>query len=69
MPLKPPVLERQHEQAQARLEEREGVLSESGVDADGMRRDPVWRSLRARCRRIARKLARAREIASAGRSG
>ena len=55
-------LERQHEIAKSRLAECEGRLSKAGVDTAGMSRHPAWRSLRADCRAIARRLRRARDI-------
>ncbi len=55
-------LERQHEIAKSRLAQCESALTEAGVEADAMRRHPKWRSVRADCRTIARRLNRAREV-------
>lgn len=55
-------LERQHENARTRLAQCETELTEAGVSSDAMQRHPKWRSLRADCRTIARRLNRAREI-------
>lgn len=55
-------LERQHEHARTRLAQCESALTEAGVPAEAMQRHPEWRSLRADCRTITRRLNRAREI-------
>lgn len=55
-------LERQHEIAKDRLAQCEKTLTEAGVEATSLRRHPKWRSVRADCRTIARRLNRAREI-------
>lgn len=61
-------LERQHEIAKSRLADCEGKLSKAGVDAAGLSRHPAWRSLRADCRAIARRLRRARDIENFGQT-
>lgn len=61
-------LERQYENAKSRLAQCESDLTAAGVDAAGMKRHPGWRSVRADCRAIARRLNRAREIENFGQS-
>ena len=61
-------LERQHEIAKTRLAHCEQELTAAGVDAAGLRRHPRWKSVRADCRAIARRLNRAREIENFGQA-
>jgi hypothetical protein len=61
-------LERQYENAKSRLAHCESELTAAGVDAAALGRHPRWRSVRADCRAIARRLNRAREIENFGQS-
>ena len=59
-------LERQHEIARTRLAHCESELTAAGVDAAAQQRHPRWKSVRADCRTIARRLNRAREVENFG---
>lgn len=61
-------LERQQAIAGSRLAQIENELKDAGVDADKLRLHPKWRSARADCRTIARRLNRAREIENFGQT-
>ncbi|MGH7200930.1 MAG: hypothetical protein ACREJB_10020 [Planctomycetaceae bacterium] len=56
MPLSRAHLERQLEHAQTALNRCVEQLDQEGVPAEGRRRHPRWRSLRAKCRMLTRRL-------------
>ncbi|MHC4880300.1 MAG: hypothetical protein ACYTGL_27940 [Planctomycetota bacterium] len=64
MPLKKDSLERQFALAKEDLEKRVKALDEKGVDEKARSRDPQWRSLNAKCRRIRHRMAVVGEIAA-----
>ena len=66
MPQKKESLERQLETARKTLSVRVQFLEDSGVSVKEFRKDPGWRQLKSRCRRIYNRLSAAKAVAAVG---
>lgn len=62
MALNRPAIEQQLHRAKERLNAKEAAMSDKGVEDAARRRDPGWRMLNAKCRRLRIRLQSAQAV-------